>query len=69
MRYVILIDACRDACVIDEPPSVRSYWLVMRVPHAYSTNLRRPALFVLLAALLAAAIVAVSAAYAPPPYE
>ena len=38
----------------------------MRVPHAYSTNLRRPALFVLLAALLAAAIVAVSAVYAPP---
>ena len=41
----------------------------MRVPHAYRSNLRRPALIVLLAALVAAAIVAVSAAYAPPQYE
>ena len=38
----------------------------MREPRAYRSNLRRPALIVLLAALVAAAIVAVSAVYAPP---
>ena len=41
----------------------------MRVPNAYRSNLRRPALVVALTALLVAAMLAVSFSSPPPQYE